>query len=54
MYADLAKEQKSLEHEDESDTNCNWCTRNDIQRLGKAGGRVETIQTTASLRLSRI
>ena len=29
-----------MEHEGESDTNCNWCIQNNPQRLGKGVGRV--------------
>ena len=34
MYLDLARELK-LEPEGGVNTNCNWCSRNDPQRLGK-------------------
>ena len=49
-----------MEHEDDGDTNCNWCIWNNSQRIGKGmeeleiRGQVETIQTTALLRLARI
>ena len=45
-----------MERECDSDTNCNWCTRNDLQRLDKGleeleiGGRAKAIQTTGLLR----
>ena len=31
---------KAMEHESNSNTNYNWCTRNNLQRLGKGAGRV--------------
>ena len=56
-----------MEHEDDSDTKCNWWAWNNPQRLGtipkglekgleelKIGERVHTIQTRALLRLARI
>ena len=30
---------KNMEQEVDGDTNCNWCTREDSQRLGKGGGK---------------
>ena len=40
-YFDLARELKeAIEHGDDCDTNCNWCTQNDPQRLVKGTGRV--------------
>ena len=60
-YADITRElKKAMEHEGDSDTNCNWCTRNNPQRLGKCAGKKwkseyeEIIQTTEWLRLARI
>ena len=38
--------EKSMEHEGDHDTNCNWRTRNDIQRLFKKVGRVENRRTS--------
>ena len=38
-----------MEYECDDDTNCNWCTRNDSQRLrkgagnGEFGGQAETL-----------
>ena len=32
---------KVMEHEDNVDANCNWCTLSDPQKLGKGAGRVE-------------
>ena len=29
-----------MEHEVESDSNCNWCVRNDIQKFDKKTGRL--------------
>ena len=47
-------------HKSVRDTNCNWCTQKNPQRLGKGarsffwiGGQAETIQTTALLRMAR-
>ena len=34
-YQDIARELKIMELECDSDTNCNWCTWNNSQRLGK-------------------
>ena len=34
-----------MEHEDDGDTNCYWCTRNNPQRIGKETGRLG-IKTT--------
>ena len=36
---------KNMEHENDGDTNCNWCPRNDPQRLGKRVGRVGNRRT---------
>ena len=33
------------EHESNDDTNCNWCTWNGPQKLGKGVGRVENRRT---------
>ena len=49
-----------MEHEGDSDTNCNWRTWNNLQRIGKGirkrGNKrtVETIQTTVISRSARI
>ena len=32
MYLDLTKELKTMEHEDDGDTSCGWCTRNNPQK----------------------
>ena len=53
---------KESEKKDEGDgnTNCNWCTWNGPQKLGKKlkqleiRGRTETTQTTALLRSAKI
>ena len=37
---------EALEHEGDSDTNSNWCTRNDPQRLSKKAGRVRNPKTS--------
>ena len=39
-YLDLVWELKKLEHEGDNDTNYNWCTWNDPQRIGKGTGRL--------------
>ena len=31
----LQRTKKAMEHEGDGDTNCNWCTRNDLQRISK-------------------
>ena len=33
--------EKALEHEGDSDTNCNWCTRNSFKRLRKKAERTK-------------
>ena len=39
-YLDLARElKKAMEHEGDGDTDCNWCTRNNPQRIEKGTGR---------------
>ena len=46
-YLDLARElKKTMEHESKSDNNCNWCTWNDHQRLGKRAGGVGNRRTS--------
>ena len=36
MYLDLGREWKNnMEHESNSDTSCNWCTRYSHQLIGK-------------------
>ena len=35
-----------MEHESDGDTNCNWCSWNDLQRLGKVTGRVGNERTS--------
>ena len=45
-YLNLARElNKTMEHESDGDTNCNWYTWNDSQRLGKRTGRVGNWRT---------
>ena len=60
-YLVVARElEKTMGDEGDSETNCNWCTWNDSQRLAKGlqeleiSGRAKTIQTTALLWLARI
>ena len=44
---DLARELKrSMEHENDSDTNCNWCARKDPPRLGEVPGRFRDWKTS--------
>ena len=58
-YLDLSREfEKSMEHEGDNYTNCDWYfwyqkIIKGLENL-KVGGRVETIQTTALLRTARI
>ena len=33
-----------MEHEGDSDTNCNWHTQNNPQTLGKSTGRIENLR----------
>ena len=45
-YLNLTRElKKATEHEGNGDTNCNWRTWNDLQRLGKRAGRVRNRTT---------
>ena len=52
--------EKTMEHESDDYTNCNWCFWYSHQRIGsrtegwEIRGRVETIQTTALFRSVRI
>ena len=39
VYLGLARE-LTAEHESNDDTNCNWCTWNDLQRVGTGTGKV--------------
>ena len=60
-YLDFARDiNKTMEHEGDCDTNCNWYTWNDhyglvwgLEKL-EIGGRAETIEITALLRSARI
>ena len=46
-YRDLARElKKSIEHEGNSDTNCNRCTRNNPQTIGKGTRRIINKRTS--------
>ena len=38
-------EHEAVEHENDDDTNCNWCAWNNTIRLGKKAGRVEIRKT---------
>ena len=43
---DLAKElKKTMQHESDSDTYCNWCTRYSHQRIGTGTGRLGNKRT---------
>ena len=61
-YLALARElKKTMEYEGDNYTNCDWCflarvTKGLLKGLEdlKVGGRVETIQTTALLKMARI
>ena len=56
-YLDLARElKKTMEHEGDNYTNCDWCLWRGNSRIIKGPGRfgVETIQTTALLKTVRI
>ena len=35
-----------MEHEGDGDTNCNWCTWNNPQRIGKGTGRLGNNRTS--------
>ena len=39
-YLDLAREQETMEHESDGDTNCNWYTRSSHQRIGTMTGEL--------------
>ena len=44
-YLDLVRKlKKTMEHE--SVTNCNWCARNNPQKIGKGTGRIRTQRTS--------
>ena len=46
-YLDLAREQKkSVEHEVDGDTNCNWCTQSNPQKFGKTTRRFRNQRTS--------
>ena len=34
-----------MEHESDSDTNCDWCTRYSYQRIGTRTGRLGNLRT---------
>ena len=61
-YLDLARElkKKTMEQEDVGDTSCNWCSRNNLKRIGKGTGKLGNKRTsrdhpiTALLRSTRI
>ena len=60
-YLDLTSElKKTMEHEGDNYTNCDWCFWHGNKRILKGledlevGGRVVTIQTTALLKTARI
>ena len=40
------KTKKAVEHEDDGDTNSDWCARNDLQKLDKRAGRVRNQGTS--------
>ena len=35
-----------MEHEGDSDTNCDWCTQNNPQRIGKGTGKLGNKRTS--------
>ena len=35
ILALLEQKNKTFEHKDDSDTNCTWCSLNNLQRIGK-------------------
>ena len=37
-----------MEHEGDGDTNCNWCTWNNPERIGKGTGRVGNKRTSGN------
>ena len=39
-YIDLARELKSMEHESNGDTDCNWGVRENSQRIDKGTGKL--------------
>ena len=46
-YPDLACElKKTLEHESDNDTNCNWCTQYRHQKIGTGTGRLGNKKTS--------
>ena len=47
-YLDLARELKTMEHEDDGDRDCNWCARNNPQKLDKETGRFRNQRTSGN------
>ena len=46
-YLDLARElKKTVEHESDGDTNCNWCSWHSHQRIGTRTGGLENKRTS--------
>ena len=56
-YLDLTRELNKMEHEGDSDTNCNMCAQNNPQifskRIRKLRRQIEILQTTTSSRSAR-
>ena len=48
-YLDQARELKTMEHDGNSVTSCNWGTLNDPQRFGKGAGRVGNRRTSEAI-----
>ena len=45
-YLDLAKDLKTMGHEDDADTDCNWCARNKPRSIRKGTGSVVNKRTS--------
>ena len=46
----LARELKTMDHEGDDDTNCNWYARNNLHRTGKETGRLGNKRTSGDHR----
>ena len=43
---DLNRKLKTMEHEDDGDTNCVWCTWDNPQKIGKETGKLGNKRTS--------
>ena len=45
-YLRVKKKTTTMEHENDGDTNCKWCTWNNSQRIDKGTGRLRNQSTS--------